>query len=71
MRILDASRLLTKTRNFSYLSAVVTSKSSEGPQANMLCKESLNSSKLSCIVGMITVMSFAVCLGLSGIGMDL
>jgi len=37
----------------------------------MLCKESLNSSKLSCIVGMITVMSFAVCLGLSGIGMDL
>lgn len=67
----EASNVLTKLISLEYLSDVVTRRSSKGWQARMLWMDSLNSSKLLWIVGMMTVTSLQVYEGFEGIGMDL
>ena len=69
--MVEASRVLTKVLSRSYLSVVVTRRSSYGWQARMLWRDSLSSSKLLCIVGIIIVTSLDVYDGLDGISYDL
>lgn len=69
MRILLASSDLANRTSFSYLLDVVTRSNSKGWQTRMLCSDSLNSSKLLWMVGMITVTSLHVYEGFAGRGL--
>lgn len=69
--VLGVDRVLASFSSAACLSAVVTRISSYGRQARMLSSEGRSSSKTLWMVGMMTVTSSQVNVGLLGIGFDL